>query len=162
VHARLSFKPQLRSENCLLLKRSNKDIRWPLLDDLIGALLKLRGHTEPKCLGGFQVDHQMVFRGQLHREISRLCPTQNPVDVNCGVPPKIPSVDAVRHQPATGDKEAVRVDGRQMKPRGQCDNQFAVVKCGRSRRYNEATIRFLRKSCDGFLNVCRIAARQPL
>ena len=24
-----------------------------LLDDLIGALLKLRGHTEPKCLGGF-------------------------------------------------------------------------------------------------------------
>jgi hypothetical protein len=39
-------------------------------------------NREPDLLGGFQVDHQLKFRGLLHRKIGRLGPLQNLINVD--------------------------------------------------------------------------------
>src|SRR5215510_1328276 len=45
-------------------------------DDLVGAGEQHWRHVEAERLGGFEVDHQLVLRWRLHRQISWLLPFQ--------------------------------------------------------------------------------------
>ena len=43
-----------------------------LLDDLVGELLEAQRYIETKCLGGSEIDHQLVFHGSLDGKLARL------------------------------------------------------------------------------------------
>ena len=50
----------------LSFERVNGLVRRASFDHLVGAGEQRRGHVEAECLGGAQVDHQLVFGRRLH------------------------------------------------------------------------------------------------
>ena len=52
-----------------------------LFNDLVGAREQRRRHVEAKRLGGFPVDNQLVLGRRLHRQVGRLLPLEDAVDV---------------------------------------------------------------------------------
>jgi hypothetical protein len=51
---------------------STREVRGPSLDHLIGALLDGQGYVDTERLGRFEIDHQFVLGGRLHRKIGWL------------------------------------------------------------------------------------------
>jgi hypothetical protein len=51
-----------------------KRTRLVLLDHLIGAREHGRRHSEAEGLGCLEIDHQLVLRRRLHRQVRRLSP----------------------------------------------------------------------------------------
>src|SRR6266705_7013474 len=51
------------------------------LDHLVGASDERCWHIEADCLGGSQVDHQLVLGRRLHRQVGRLLPLEDAIDV---------------------------------------------------------------------------------
>ena len=54
-----------------------------LFDHFVGDLLKRRGHVEPECLGGLEIDDQLKLCRHLHGEIGRLLALEDAVDISC-------------------------------------------------------------------------------
>jgi hypothetical protein len=71
----------------------------PSLDHLVSQLLKLHRHLEPKQLGGSEVDDEFEFRWMLYREIGRLGPPENLVDVDSALSKLVDGVKSVGDQP---------------------------------------------------------------
>ena len=50
----------------------NRSCGEPLLDHLVGALLKMQRHVEAERLGGLEIDRQFVLDRNLDRKLARL------------------------------------------------------------------------------------------
>src|SRR5712691_3561428 len=59
---------------------------------------EVRGEGELKCLGGFEVEHQLVLRGLLHGEVGGLRTLQDLVHVGGGTTPTLRKVWLVVHE----------------------------------------------------------------
>ena len=60
-----------------------------LFDQLVGELLETHRHIEAQCLGGREVDDQLVLGRRLHRHVSRVFALQDAVDVAGCAPVRI-------------------------------------------------------------------------
>jgi hypothetical protein len=58
----------------------------PLLDHLVGGGQQRFWYCKTERLGGFQVDHRLVFRRRLHRQVGRLLALEDAIDVAGGKP----------------------------------------------------------------------------
>src|SRR4051794_19494793 len=82
----------------------------PLFDDFAGAREYARWYLETKRLGGFEIDHQFVVRGCLHRQISRFFALEYTVDIVHGTSVLIDSIRSKGNQSAIGNKATLRVN----------------------------------------------------
>ena len=73
-------------------------------------------HSEAKCLGSLEVDHQLVFRRALHWKVGGLFAPKDAIDVASSLPAWIDRVRSVRDEATVSDEETKRINRRQFGP----------------------------------------------
>src|SRR5260370_35442684 len=68
------------------------------LDHLVGELLDVQWQIEVECFRGRQVHDQIKFGRLLDRDVARLRPAENLVDVVAGAPEQVSEAWSVGHQ----------------------------------------------------------------
>src|SRR6185369_1317999 len=100
--------------------------RHRLFDHLVGASEERRRHGEAKCLGRFEIDHQLVLGWLLHRQVGWLLSLEDTSDIRGAAPPQVGVVNSIGNQASARHKEAVGIHGRQFRTRSQTYDQFTV------------------------------------
>src|SRR6478672_8377808 len=108
------------------------------LDHPIGEQLQRVGHGEAKGCGGFEIDDKLVSERELNRQITWACAPQDPIDVRCCRSHELELIDPIGHQTSTLGIEAERIDRGQAVSGRQCDNEVALCRRQRARRYDQA------------------------
>src|SRR6516225_2117293 len=94
--ARVSDFAALQRRKCSAINRHNQQ----LFDHLGGAQQNRWGYGKTERRGGLAVHGHLVFRRQLHREITRLLAAQNAIDIGGGTTPVVSRVGSVEEQAA--------------------------------------------------------------
>ena len=72
-------------------------------DQLVGALLELRGYVEAERLRRLKIDDQLEFRRQLHWQLGRLCAFEDAINVASRVPELVDDINTIGYQAAVYD-----------------------------------------------------------
>src|SRR5213594_544269 len=83
--------------------------------------------SEPKRLGGLQVDRQLELDGLLHGEVSGLGPLENLVDIGRSAPVHVRNMGAVAHQPPRVDEFLHFINCREAVLRREVNNPLSVA-----------------------------------
>ena len=75
-----------------------------LLDHLAGAQQNRWGYRKTERLGGLEVQDHLKFCWKLYREIARLLPTQDAIDISGDTTKGVYLVDSVGEQAAVSGK----------------------------------------------------------
>src|SRR2546425_11579854 len=89
---------------------------WFSLDHLVGAQQKLPRNREAERFGRLEVDYQVECCRLFYRQIARLCPLEDLVDVACRTTELNGGINAVRHETPSRDEVTVCVNRRQAVP----------------------------------------------
>jgi len=73
-----------------------------LFDHLVGAAEQRRRHIEAERLRGLEIDHQLVFRRRLHRQIAGFLPFEDAIYVTSGEAVLVNPITSVSDQAASG------------------------------------------------------------
>src|ERR1700730_6474527 len=92
-----------------------------LLDHLVSPREQGGRYVEPERPGGLHVDHQLVARRYLHREVGRLLVPEDAVNVLSCFLVLLDDVRGVAAQAANGCEQAIGVHRWQPKRRGESD-----------------------------------------
>src|SRR5262245_38285946 len=120
-------------------------MRAASLDHLVGGHEQAGRYGQAECLRSFQVERGFVLGRRLHWKVRWSGAAQDTVDIvgrlsMCGN-----AVGPIRHQPASRDPETGLVDGRQSVSGGEFDDQVAMQYGRKVRRYEQPSVRRLRK-----------------
>src|SRR5262249_30207191 len=107
--------------------------------------------------GGLEVDHQLVPRGVLHRQISGFLPPENAIDIASYAPELIDVVRPVADQAAIAYEKAIGINRGQPMASGKRDNYLAMDQCQAVRQNDQGTVRGACEFGDRVLDLGRIA-----
>ena len=110
-----------------------------LLDHLVGVGKQHRRHLKAERPGGLEIDHQLIFRRLLDRQVRGIGATKNAIDIGGRTPPLIDLVNSIGNESALSGMKAKWIDRRQPMVCGQVDSQLAP---GQGMRcHNQAALR---------------------
>src|SRR5580704_4170826 len=98
----------------------------PSPNHLVCSLMQGAWYGATECLSGLEVDHKLVLRRRLHRNVSGLLAIEDAVDVACGKMVWVDCIMSVGNQTASSDEEALRVDRRQAILGGRLNDRAAM------------------------------------
>src|SRR6478672_794728 len=99
---------------------------WHLLNGLGGGREKCRRYCQAKLFCCLEIDDEFEFGGCLHRKIGRFFASENAIDVTGGKSVQLNTIRPIRNQAARGDIEPLIVDGGQLVPRRERNDQVAM------------------------------------
>ena len=103
------------------------------------------------------VDHQLVFGGVLHRQISGSLAPENAIDIASHAPQLIDVIRPVADQAAIAYEKAIGINRWQPMASGKRDNQLAMNQCQAVRQNDQGTVRGACEFGDRVLDLGRIA-----
>jgi hypothetical protein len=115
-----------------------------------------RRHFEAKRLGGLEVDHQLVLRRRLHRQVGGLLALEDAIDVSSRAAVLIDQIRPIGDQASGGDVVVVIVDRRQLVARRQRDDQVAMKNRPRAPGHDQPAVRAPRESRNRALDLASI------
>ena len=77
-----------------------------LFDHLVGACEHGRRDGEAKRLGGLEVQHQLVPRRRLHRQVGGLLALEDAIDIAGRAPGQVDQIGPIGDQAAAGNEGA--------------------------------------------------------
>src|SRR5689334_15828973 len=83
-----------------------------LFDHLVGKQLHRNRYLEAKRLGGFEIDHQLVFGWLDDREVCRLLAFENTADIGAGLAVGFSKTRRIAHQSTSNGICALPIDRR--------------------------------------------------
>src|SRR5215472_4821026 len=101
------------------------------LDHLVGAREHCWRQIDPERPSGFEIDDQFTLDRFLHRQVRRIGPLEDTVDITGGAPKRIDVIGPIGYETAAGDVVAKGVHGRQSVPRSGRGDHRAVNKAAR-------------------------------
>jgi len=96
-------------------------------DDLVGNGEEVWRDGETERFRSLEIDDQLIFCRKLHRQVSRLFPLENAIDVGCPFPKRVDRIGPVRDQAAVSCKITQWIKRRKAIPRRQPQNLIAIV-----------------------------------
>src|SRR3974390_1734357 len=122
-----NIKPHLRASiPNMKVRESQKRTSWQLLNCLGGSREKRRRYCQTKRLCRLEINDQFKFGGLLHWKIGRFFASENTIDVTGGKSVQLNTIRPIRNQAARGDIEPLIIDGGQLVPRCERNDQFAM------------------------------------
>src|SRR5262249_28637039 len=124
-----------------------------LFDYLVGTVEQRRWDREAERLGGFEIDHQLVFRRSLHGKISRFFALKDAINVRCASPVQVQGVKTVGHQAPACCVMPKWINGGQAIADRQRKNPIAGVVVHGGGQHNQAAPGLLREHTNRGLDI---------
>src|SRR5271155_5321790 len=132
----------------IVVRHIRSDVVTCSFDQFVRDREERGGEFKTDSLGGAAVDHELIFRWVLYREVCRLLVLENAIDIRGGATEHIKVVGAIGHEAAAVGEKSEHAYRRNAMPPRQRNNQLKIrVDCG-VRRYPHGAIRL---ACE-FLN----------
>jgi hypothetical protein len=133
--------------------RANSGRRPSLFDQLVGALLELRGYIEAKCLRRLEIDDQLEFRWQLYWQLGWLCTFEDAIDVVGGALLLVDHIRSIGYQAAVHGDVGERINCGYPISGRQCDNQPPISQVVSVRQHNQAAVWLTDEFTNGTLDI---------
>src|SRR4030095_9692938 len=143
-------KADSRKRSCLLYPRKRTLM---LFDHLVSLRKQRRRDPYTECLGGLEIDYQLVLGRRLYRQVRWLLALEDAIDIARRLPELIDVIRTVRDQASIDDMESSVVDRGEFVPRRRVDIYFARGCRQAPRRHYQAAVRRARELRDGTLDL---------
>src|SRR5262249_38552329 len=103
-------------------------------------------------LCGLEVDHQLIFRWRLHRQIGRRLALEDAIDIAGRTPALVDEIRSIGNQAARVGEATFVVDCGQLVPGCERDDQVAMKRRRRAPGHDQAVVRTPGELCDAMLD----------